>query len=233
MVDYARNRIANVDVYNDSDRIESDADNHGIVEAKMIDSYIGYLRLDRFADTLYGKASLLKALETFGDASKLIIDLRYNDGGVGEQAQVLFSYFTPRDDTMLIDVAYYRYNDSPKECRSLMGIGGKPCRRGDVCILTSSATFSAAEGFAYDMKHHGKAIIIGERTRGGAHPVEWKILANHYVLRVPVGRGINPVTGTDWEGAGVVPDVSVASDKAFDKALKVLGEGTAAGDGSE
>lgn len=38
-----------------------------------------------------------------------------------------------------------------------------------IVILSSSRTFSGSEAFAYVMKHHNRATIIGETTRGGAH----------------------------------------------------------------
>ena len=233
LVEYARNMINNMDTYSEADSIASEEDHQGIVEAKMIDSQIGYLKLDRFADTLYGKTLLLNTLDTFKNATKMIIDLCDNNGGYFEQAQILYSYFTPPDDSSLIDVCYYRYNDSTQEFWTLKGIGGKPFKREDVCILTSGMTFSAAEGFAYDMKTHGKAIIVGETTRGGGHPVQWKILADHYVLRVPVGRGINPVTGADIEGKGVMPDVAVSRGEALDEALKILRGGQNTGNSSD
>jgi hypothetical protein len=34
--------------------------------------------------------------------------------------------------------------------------------------------------------------------------------------RVPCARSINPITGTNWEGTGVVPDVSVPAAQALD-----------------
>ena len=41
---------------------------------------------------------------------------------------------------------------------------------------------------------------------------------------VPFARSVNPVTGTNWQGAGVVPDVAVpeaeARDVAYAKALR-------------
>jgi hypothetical protein len=33
-------------------------------------------------------------------------------------------------------------------------------------------------------------------------------------------RPVNPVTKTDWEGVGVVPDVQVAADAALDEAVR-------------
>jgi hypothetical protein len=35
---------------------------------------------------------------------------------------------------------------------------------------------------------------------------------------VPFARSINPVTGTNWQGTGVVPDVAVPAEQAYDVA---------------
>ena len=32
---------------------------------------------------------------------------------------------------------------------------------------------------------------------------------------MPIGRSINPITGTNWEGKGVAPDISVPQEQAF------------------
>jgi hypothetical protein len=37
-------------------------------------------------------------------------------------------------------------------------------------------------------------------------------------IAVPFARSVNPVTGTNWEGTGVVPDVSVPAEEAYDVA---------------
>jgi hypothetical protein len=37
---------------------------------------------------------------------------------------------------------------------------------------------------------------------------------------VPVGRPINPITKTDWDGVGVKPDVAVSADAALDEARR-------------
>ena len=32
---------------------------------------------------------------------------------------------------------------------------------------------------------------------------------------IPFARSINPVTGTNWQGTGVIPDTQVPSDEAY------------------
>jgi C-terminal processing protease CtpA/Prc len=82
-------------------------------------------------------------------------------------------------------------------------------------VLVSPTTFSAAEGFAYNLQCLKRATIIGEPTRGGAHPGEFRWLSPHFSLFVPQGRGTNPITQSNWEGVGVQPDVPVAHADAL------------------
>jgi C-terminal processing protease CtpA/Prc len=89
---------------------------------------------------------------------------------------------------------------------------------GDVYVLTSRETISAAEGFAYDLQSAKHAIVVGETTAGAAHPTfEYRVGA-HFTLDVPTARVVNLVTGTDWEGTGVKPDVVVPAEHALKKA---------------
>ena len=38
--------------------------------------------------------------------------------------------------------------------------------------------------------------------------------------RIPIGRTFDPVTGADWEGVGVAPDVAVPAVQALDEAVR-------------
>jgi C-terminal processing protease CtpA/Prc len=60
--------------------------------------------------------------------------------------------------------------------------------------------------------------VIGETTGGGAHAGGPHRLDAHFMMFVPSGRPINPVTHTDWEGVGVVPDVKTSVKNALDVA---------------
>ena len=84
-----------------------------------------------------------------------------------------------------------------------------------VYLLTSSRTFSAAEGFAYHLKSMKRATVVGENTGGGANLTDSRPISDHFMLFVPTGRGINPITGTNWEGVGVKPDVEAPAQQAL------------------
>jgi C-terminal processing protease CtpA/Prc len=96
---------------------------------------------------------------------------------------------------------------------------GKP-----VFVLTSTRTFSGAEEFTYNLKNLKRATIIGETTGGGAHPVSGHRIDDHFMIGVPGGRPINPISKKDWEGTGVEPDVKVSADQALDVAKKMAAE---------
>jgi C-terminal processing protease CtpA/Prc len=91
-------------------------------------------------------------------------------------------------------------------------------------VLTSGRTFSGGEDFAYTLQALGRATVVGEPTGGGAHPTRGFPISAAVHIGVPFARSVNPVTGTNWQGTGVVPDVAVpeaqARDVAYTRALE-------------
>jgi len=86
----------------------------------------------------------------------------------------------------------------------------------------SGMTYSAAEALAYDLQALKRATIVGEKSRGGAHLVDFQLLGDGYLLTLPTARAINPITGTNWEGVGVLPDIEVPQEKALPVAHKKI-----------
>ena len=70
--------------------------------------------------------------------------------------------------------------------------------------------------------------VVGERSGGGAHPFEYRRVHPHFVLSLAEGRSINPITGGNWQGSGVVPDVDVPADRALETALTLARDAIAA-----
>jgi C-terminal processing protease CtpA/Prc len=128
--------------------------------------------------------------------------------------QLICSYFFDGEPVHLNDL-YYRPSDSTHQYWTLPHVPGKRYVGKDVYILTSSRTFSGAEEFSYNMKNLKRATIVGETTGGGAHPGGSVKLNDHFSVFLPVGRAINPITKTNWEGTGVSPHISCPSDQAL------------------
>jgi C-terminal processing protease CtpA/Prc len=119
------------------------------------------------------------------------------------------------------------YNRSENETRqywTLPYVPGDRLVKQPVYVLTSKHTFSGAEEFTYDLKTQKRATIVGETTGGGAHPMAGHTVENYFMVFVPWGRPINPVTKKDWEGTGVEPDVKVPADDALATAEKLATE---------
>jgi C-terminal processing protease CtpA/Prc len=95
--------------------------------------------------------------------------------------------------------------------------GAKP-----VYVLTSKNTFSGGEELAYDLQTLKRATLVGETTGGGAHPVQPYKVSEHFAIGVPYARAVNPITGTNWEGTGVAPDVATPADQALNTAYRMV-----------
>jgi len=91
-----------------------------------------------------------------------------------------------------------------------------------VSVLVSAMTFSGGEALAYDLQAQQRATVVGDVTRGGAHPSTVLSLGEHVELRLPIARTVNPITGGNWEGVGVQPDTVVPAIGALDTAYGVM-----------
>jgi C-terminal processing protease CtpA/Prc len=152
-------------------------------------------------------------MDRLADSKALIIDLRTNGGGNRESVALFASYFFDQP-THLSDVVAPRTGER-LSMWTRKDVDGKPYgSTRPVYILTSRATFSAAEDFAYAMQTRKRAIIVGEVTRGGAHPKAPFRLTSHFVALIPVAETISPITRTNWEGVGVQPDIVAPADDA-------------------
>ena len=65
----------------------------------------------------------------------------------------------------------------------------------------------------------GRAEIIGETTVGAGNPGEVFDAGDGFSVFISTGSARNPITGANWEGVGVQPDVEVAAADALDEAL--------------
>jgi len=159
------------------------------------------------------------AMELISGTYALIIDLRRNHGGSPHAVILWCSYFFPDGSTHLNDI----FDASTGETRQFWSLAFLPGSRyldRPVYVLTSSETFSGGEDFAYTLQAQGRAEVIGETTGGGAHPTRGIPISATMAIAVPFARSVNPVTGTNWQGTGVVPDTATSADAAYNAAYR-------------
>jgi len=189
---------------------------------ERLEGNVGYLRFDGFVDPAECGSTIVTAMTALAETKALIIDLRENaGGGKAGSSPLLESYLFDRR-THLSDVRF-RYTGETRERWTLDSVAGarfggeKP-----VYVLTSAHTRSAGEELAYDLQALKRATVVGETTSGQAHATFEARIGNHFGILLPTGKTLNPVTGADWEGVGVVPDVKVPASDALAAAQRLL-----------
>jgi hypothetical protein len=194
-------------------------ENYGIGKPERLEGNVAYLELRTFGvgPEVMG-AAMTEAMSAVADAAALIIDVRNNGGGSPFAVAFASSYlFGP--DSVHLNSLYFRPADRTDHFWTRSSVPGK--RFGPdkpLYVLTSRRTFSAAEEFTYNLQALKRATIVGDTTGGGAHPGGGQRLNDQFMVFVPSGRAINPITKTNWEGVGVRPDIAVPSKDAKEAA---------------
>jgi C-terminal processing protease CtpA/Prc len=191
-------------------------ENTGFHKLEWINGHIGYLDLRRFWSIETARDMVAAAMKFLENADAIIIDVRENGGGSGTH---LSGFFLPYP-TQLTGW-YYRENDYLEEFWTTNEKSGKPLTDVPLFLLIGKNTFSAAEIFAYDLQARKRAVLIGEPTKGGAHSIDLYTIDDQFEINISTSRAVNPVTGSNWEGTGVIPDIPAAPDEALNTAIEL------------
>jgi len=189
-------------------------DNFGIHRVERLDGNIGYLDLRRMPMPENAGPAIAAAMELVCGTYALIIDLRRNGGGHPNGVAFWCSYLLPEEPVHLNDI-FHADTGETRQFWSLPYVPGTRYLDRPVYVLTSTRTFSGGEDLCYTLQALGRAELIGETTGGGAHPTRGFPISAAVHIAVPFARSINPVTGTNWQGTGVVPDTEVPADQAY------------------
>ena len=195
-----------------------------VASLRLLDNGVALIEITRFPSVQAGRGT--DAIREINDAfmlaaraTALILDVRDNPGGDASSVALATSYlFPPKPE--LLALYNYRSEVTPGENRTWEKlpheVSGtyRPLADKPVCVLVSKDTFSAAEEFAYNLQQMKRATIIGERTKGGAHPSRRHLIEGTFVLSLPFAETINPISNTNWEGVGIIPDMECASEDA-------------------
>ncbi len=203
----------------------------GVVRADRLPGNIGYIEVSGFPTPGAFKPAIEKAMAAVADTSALLIDNRRNGGGSPDSVAYLVSYFLDPAKPIKIN-EFVNRTPSTKNftTRAQMSVATPfSYRDKPLYVLTSARTFSGGEEFAYDIQAFKLGTLVGETTGGGANPGGASPIGSGFAIFLPNGRPINAVTGTNWEGVGVIPDIKTPVNDALKVALEKLGQKPASG----
>ncbi len=200
------------------------------VVCDMLDDNIGYIEVSEFAETTADRfEDAIDDLKEQGMES-LIIDLRYNPGGVLESVcsiaddilpEGLIVYTEDRDGKRVdYDSTNDRYLDIP------------------LAVLVNYDSASASEILAGAIQDRDAGIIIGTTTFGKGVVQTLRQLTDGSAVKVTTQRYFTP-GGTCIQGIGIIPDVEIDYeflgeeddeysydlDNQIQEAIRVLKEG--------
>ena len=194
----------------------------GVPKVERLADNLGYIEIETLWPPVIGAPAVTAAMTLVAGSDGLVIDLRRCRGGSPSMVAFVCSYLFGAEPIHLNDI-YHRVPDYTQQFWTHSFVPGpRYGTQRPVAVLTSGFTFSGGEELAWDLQEHGRATLIGETTRGGAHPVDRIQVHPHLRITIPSARSVSPLSGRNWEGTGVAPDIEVPADQALDTAVAHL-----------
>jgi hypothetical protein len=193
----------------------SRAQHFALGRVDVLPGNIGFIDITGFSVEGQARDIIVSALEYLQTTDAMIIDVRRNRGGDGELVNFLVSHFTG-PDTLATNTVRLRAGNRSFTRYTLASVPGP--RRPDVplYVLTSRATGSAGEAFAFVLQNLKRATVIGDRTAGAGHNVSIIPSGHGFQTGISYSRVSDSRTGKEWEQIGVQPDVKVDVNTALD-----------------
>lgn len=190
-------------------------DREPLVTFKILKGNIGYLQVNSFNDEkLVSKFDSL--FSSIAQTNALIIDVRNNGGGNGNNGFEILGSLT--------DKPFYQGKAVIRQYKSVGRAWGQPesfevenwdwkpyknqLYTKPVIVLTSAATYSAAEDFTATFQTMKRGIVIGEPTGGSTGQPVMFTLPGGGMGRVCAKRDLFS-DGREFIGIGIMPDLLV------------------------
>lgn len=173
------------------------------VTGKVLESGIGYIRINTFGD--FTEDEFKKMLEDLTDqgATKLILDLRDNPGGIIHSAVNVSSNFIGPDKVVVTTIN----RDGHRE-EYLAEWNGNTLNHMPIVVLVNEYTASAAEIVAGALQDYDLATLIGSQTFGKGTVQAVIPLETGGALKITVARYHTPMDRV-IDGTGLSPDIQV------------------------
>lgn len=177
-----------------------------VLKLNIINNSIAHIKLFNFnenASEEFNKAA--QQILSLG-IDKIILDLRYNPGGILQEAVEIGSWFIEKEKT----IAFEKYSDGTLKAYNSLGSG--QLKNLDLVVLINKGSASASEILAGALFDNNKTPLVGETTFGKGTVQILKSFDDGSTLRVTVSKWLLP-KGTSINEEGVKPTVLIKMDK--------------------
>lgn len=190
------------------------------IEARVVGS-VGVLLVREFEDADDESMAQIArdALARVADCDAVVLDLCDVPGGWPTMVELLIGAFVGREPAHVLT---FVSRDEPFESWSRPSGVAPALAEVPLFVAVDAGTASAAESCAYALQSLGRATIVGAATAGAANPGDAFEADAGFSVFISTGSPIDPRTGGNWEGVGVVPDI--AADEPLDTAITQAGQ---------
>ncbi len=193
-----------LEIYRDGEEIEFDVVRENLdyptADGEMLDDGIGYIQISEFAESTVEQFNTALDDLTEQGMTALIIDLRYNPGGVLDSVCDIADDILPEGlNVYTEDRAGHRVDYDSTDDRSL-----------DIplAILVNEYSASASEILAGAVQDRDAGTIIGTLTFGKGVVQTIRPLSDGSAVKMTTSRYFTP-GGTCIQGIGITPDVEI------------------------
>ena len=170
------------------------------VEHKLLDRGVGYVKVKEFSKGITNDvARAMKEMSAQG-ATSWILDLRYNPGGLLEEAVQLSDLFV--DSGTVVTTVSGRDREAR---RAEHGFGDTTS---PLAVLVNGGSASASEIVAGALKNLDRAVIVGTRTFGKGTVQELYDNEDHSKLKLTIAQYLTP-GDRSIQNLGIVPDIAL------------------------
>lgn len=179
-----------------------------IKNARIIDAGIGYIRIVEFSEETAGDLfQALQNLEANGMRA-LVLDIRYNPGGLLESAVDVTELFLEKDKAIVSTKGRAGSQDLIFRSKHSSKYKDLP-----LAILINEGSASGSEIVAGALQDHKRAVIIGEKSFGKGVVQTVVPLDDGSAVKLTTSQYFTPA-GRNINGEGIIPDIKVESKVA-------------------
>lgn len=181
------------------------------LKSRLLDSGYGFIRISQFQERTGSEfKEALKELhaKSAGPLKGLILDLRYNPGGLINSCVEVVNCFVGGDinNTAVVSIK----GRTPEANRVYNATVGTKEPRYPIIVLINGGSASASEIVAGALQDHKRAIIMGTQSFGKGSVQSLIPMNGNAALKLTTARYYTP-RGRSIQARGIVPDIEVAA----------------------